>query len=203
MLGCRLPAPFHLEPLYERYYCWKYGVEVGGSIHLDELCPYLYELHQARADLTGLPLSDVWHGSVYLLPPLRLGVHEAFQLQYFRERGLSVGIGGSMGTMVATVPVTYAGAVALNLAEQLAINLLRYAFYGDHQLRLGVGISVMDLRTAVRRVGRPGIAIVNVMMAQLARHYRVGFHGHGGLTDAKMPRWRWGRRKHFPRFRSC
>ncbi|MGC9350155.1 MAG: trimethylamine methyltransferase family protein, partial [Anaerolineae bacterium] len=25
MLGCRLPVPGPLEPLYERYYCWKYG----------------------------------------------------------------------------------------------------------------------------------------------------------------------------------
>ena len=25
MLGSRLPGPPNLEPLYERYYCWKYG----------------------------------------------------------------------------------------------------------------------------------------------------------------------------------
>ena len=38
MLGSRLPGPPNLEPLYERYYCWKHGASEGGSIYLDEIC---------------------------------------------------------------------------------------------------------------------------------------------------------------------
>ncbi len=45
MLGCRLPVPPPLEPLYERYYCWKHGATPCGSIYLDALCPYVYELY--------------------------------------------------------------------------------------------------------------------------------------------------------------
>jgi trimethylamine--corrinoid protein Co-methyltransferase len=187
MLGCRLPVPPALEPLYERYYCWKYGAREGGSIHVDALCPYLLELYQALAGERGVPLSQAFHATVYVVPPLKLGRHEAGQVAYFRERGLRVGIGGGMPTMGATVPVTFAGAVTVNLAEQLALRMLDWALFGDRRLYLQASISVMDMRTTIRPFGRPEMAIANLMTAQLARHYGASFSGHAGLSDAKLP----------------
>jgi hypothetical protein len=150
MLGCRLPVPGALEPLYERYYCWKIGAAESGSIHRDELCPYLLEIYQARANDRGLPLDQVFRGTVYLVPPLKLGRHEAYQVAYFWERGLRVRIGGGMGTMGATAPVTLAGAVTLNLAEQLALGILEWALHGEKRFHLSAGLSMMDMRTAIR-----------------------------------------------------
>jgi trimethylamine--corrinoid protein Co-methyltransferase len=187
MLGCRLAVPPVLEPLYERYYCWKYGGREGGSIHLDELCPYLLELYQALADERGLPLEQVFRGTVYVVPPLKLARHEAYQVAYFWERGLRVRIGGGMPAMGATAPVTLAGAVTLNLAEQLALRILDWALWGEKRLHLGSSISVMDMRTTIRPFGRPEMAIANLMTAQLARHYGASFSGHAGLSDAKLP----------------
>ena len=187
MLGCLLPVPTLLEPLYERYYCWKYGGHEGGSILLDEVCPYLLDLYQVWADARGVPLAQVFQAAVYVVPPLKLGRHEAYQVAYFRERGLRVHIGGGMPSMGATAPVTLAGAVTLNLAEQLALRLLAWALFGDKRLSLGGSISVMDMRTGIRPFGRPEMALANVMMAQLARHYGAFFTGHGGLSDAKLP----------------
>ena len=187
MLGCRLPVPGALEVLYERYYCWKYGASESGSIHRDELCPYLLEIYQARADDLGLPLEQVFRGTVYLVPPLKLGRHEAYQVAYFGEHGLRVRIGGGMGTMGATAPVTLAGAVTLNLAEQLALRILEWALHGEKRLHLSAGLSMMDMRTAIRPYGRPEMAIANLMTAQLARHYGASFGGQAGLSDAKLP----------------
>jgi trimethylamine--corrinoid protein Co-methyltransferase len=186
MLGCRLPVPASLEPIYERYYAWKYGADDSGSIHLDELCPYLLDLYQIVADAWGRPLREVFHGTVYLVPPLRLGRHEAFQVAYFREHGLRVHI-GDMYAMGANAPVTLAGAVALNLAEQLALRMLDWALFGIKRLHIGASISVMDMRTTIYPYGRPEMAIANVMTAQLARHYGASFSGHAGLSDAKLP----------------
>jgi trimethylamine--corrinoid protein Co-methyltransferase len=186
MLGCRLPAPAALEPLYERYYCWKYGAEEGSSIYLDETCPYLFDLYQARADQLGQPIQDVFHGTVYLIPALRLGQHEAYQVDYFRERGLRVGI-GDMYALGANAPVTLAGAVTLNLAEQLALGILNWAWFGDKKLRLGGSLSVMDMRTMIYPYGRPEMALANLMLAQIARHYGAAYTGHAGLSDAKLP----------------
>ena len=49
MLGCRIPVPDGLEPLYERYFCWKYGALEGSSIYEEAICPYLYEIYAAWA----------------------------------------------------------------------------------------------------------------------------------------------------------
>ena len=186
MLGCRLPVPGPLEPLYERYYCWKYGAREAGSIHLDELCPYLLELYQILADERKLPLAQVFRGTVYLVPPLKLGRHEAYQVAYFWERGLRVHI-GDMYAMGASAPVTLAGAVTLNLAEQLALRILDRALFGERRLHLGASISVMDMRSTIYPYGRPEMAIANLMTAQLARYYGASFSGHAGLSDAKLP----------------
>jgi trimethylamine:corrinoid methyltransferase-like protein len=186
MLGCRLPVPAPLEPIYERYYCWKYGAVEGSSIYLDESCPYLYDLYQARADMTGQPIQQVFRGTVYLVPALRLGQHEAYQVDYFRERGLRVNI-GDMYAMGANAPVTLAGAVTLNLAEQIALRILDRVWFGDRRLRLGGSLSVIDMRTMIYPYGRPEMALANLMLAQLARHYGARYTGHAGLSDAKLP----------------
>jgi len=186
MLGSRLPGPPNLEPLYERYYCWKYGASEGGSIYLDEICPYLYELYQIRADSAGVPIQDVFDGTVYLVPPMKLGRHEAYQVQYFRERGLRVGI-GDMFALGGTAPVTYASAVTLNWAENLALAILDWAWFGIQRLHLGTSIAAMDMKTMIYPFGRPAMAISAVISAQIARHFGASFSGHGGLSDSKLP----------------
>jgi trimethylamine---corrinoid protein Co-methyltransferase len=186
MLGCRLPVAPPLEPLYERYYCWKYGAREGSSIYLDELCPFLLELYQAAAQVQGKAVDEIFRGTVYLVPPLKLGVHEAYQVAYFWEHGLRVGI-GDMYAMGASAPVTLAGAVTLNLAEQLALRMLDWALWGRKTLALGGSISVMDMRTTIYPYGRPEMAIANLMTAQLARYYGAYYSGHAGLSDAKLP----------------
>jgi trimethylamine--corrinoid protein Co-methyltransferase len=92
-----------------------------------------------------------------------------------------------MPTMGATAPVTLAGAVTLNLAEQLALCMLDAALWGEKRLHLGSSIAVMDMRTTIRPFGRPEMALANLMTAQLARTYGASFSGHAGLSDAKLP----------------
>jgi trimethylamine--corrinoid protein Co-methyltransferase len=186
MLGCRLPVPAPLEPLYERYYCWKHGAREGSSIYLDETCPYLYELYQIRADAQNLPIEQVFEGTVYLVPAMKLGRHEAYQLQYFRQRGLRVGI-GDMYPMGGAAPVTLAGAVTLNWAERLALQIVNFAWFGAREFHLGVSISPMDLRTMIYPFGRPEMAFANIISVQIARHFGASFGGHAGLTDSKLP----------------
>jgi trimethylamine--corrinoid protein Co-methyltransferase len=186
MLGCRLPCPPKLEALYERFYCWKYGAVPGSSIYEDEICPYLLELYELRASQLGVPLKEIFDGTVYLQPPLKLGRHEAYQVEWFLEHGLRVGI-GDMYAMGASAPVTLAGAVTLNLAEQFALSIVNWALFGDKHFHLHASIAPMDMRTMVHAFGRPEMAVANVMTVQLARHYQATFGGHAALTDAKLP----------------
>jgi trimethylamine:corrinoid methyltransferase-like protein len=186
MLGSRIPGPSYLEPLYERYYCWKYGASEGSSIYLDEICPYLYELYQIRADSQGVPIQDVFEGTVYLIPPMKVGRHEAYQVQYFKERGLRVGI-GDMYALGGTAPVTYAAAVTLNWAENLALRILDWAWFGIKRLHLSTSIGAMDMKTMIYPFGRPAMGIATVISAHIARHFGASFSGHGGLSDSKLP----------------
>jgi trimethylamine--corrinoid protein Co-methyltransferase len=100
-----------------------------------------------------------------------------------------------MPAMGATAPVTLAGAITLNLAEQLALRILDWALWGEKRLHLGCSVSVMDMRTTIRPFGRPEMAIANVMTAQLARYYGASFSGHAGLSDAKLPSTETGAQK--------
>lgn len=186
MLGCRLPVLAALEPLYERYYNWKYGNEEGGSIHLDEICPYLYELYQIRSAQIGKPVNEIFRGSVYLVPPMKLGRHEAYQVMYFRDIGLRVRI-SDMFALGSSAPVTLAGAVTLNLAEQLALRIVDAALFGEKRLHIGGSIAVFDMRTTFYRSAPPERSLAHLMTAQMARFYGASFSGHALLTDAKRP----------------
>ena len=186
LLGCPLGVPAHLEPLYERLYAWKYGVHEHGTIQVTACCPFILEMTGAYADARGLPLADLFRGTVYLASPLRLARNEAEQVAYFWRRGLRVRI-GNMLSAGGTAPVTLAGAVTLNLAEQLLIAILERALWGERCLHLGSSVSVLDLHTLIYPYGRPEMAITNLMTAQLARFYRASFSGHCGLADAKLP----------------
>lgn len=186
MLGCRLSVPAVLEPLYERFYCWKYGANEGSSIYNDEICPYILELYELRAQQLDKPLEEVFRGTVYLVPPLKLGRHEAYQVNWFREHGLRVGI-GDMYAMGTSAPATLAGAVTLNLAERIALSIINWAWFDDKHFHLGASIAPTDMRTMIHTFGRPEMAITNALTAQLARHYQASTSGHAALTDAKLP----------------
>ncbi len=186
MLGCRLPCPPRLQPLYERYYCWKYGAREDGTLHLDALCPYIYDLYQMRAQALGKRIEEVFKAAAYLVPALKIGRHEAYQFIYFWKRGLRVGL-GDMHAMGATAPVTMAGSLALSLAEHLALGILQRAFFGGNAFTLGCSIAPFDMRTMIYPFGRPETAFTGVAMVQIARFYGIPFRGHAGLTNAKLP----------------
>lgn len=186
MLGCRMAVPPRLEPLYERLYCWKHGAQEAGSIHLDRLCPFILAPYEALADERGVPLPQVFRGNVYCIPALKLGRHEAHQLAWFRERGLRVHV-GDMLACGATAPSTAAGAVTLNLAEQLALHILGWALFGEQSLTLHCSVTAIDYRTLLYPYGRPEMAITNLMTAQIARWLGARFSGHAGLADAPLP----------------
>lgn len=188
MLGCPLEdIPPAAEPLYERYWSWRLGIDPGGSIHRIELCPFILEMCQVHAAHTGRPEAEVFKGGVYLVPPLKLGYQEAEHVAWFLERGLRVGVGGSMATGGATAPVTLAGMVTLTIAECLLVGMLNRALYGDRSWRVWMSATALDPRTMFRPYGRPDMALANLAAAQMARRYGVWGSGHTGLSDAPYP----------------
>jgi len=187
MLGCPIPGvPNEIHPLYQRYFCWKHGIRSGGSIWDTRLCPHILEMCEAMAAAKGNAMRDWFSGAVYLTSTLLLPKNEAEQFVYFAERGLPVSI-GHMTSAGGSAPTTLAGAVALHLAETIVINMIQRAFYGTKALHLSCTITPLDMRSLMYPYGRPERQIVNLMMADLAKHYGASFTAQSGHTDAKRP----------------
>ncbi|MCX7599360.1 MAG: trimethylamine methyltransferase family protein, partial [Armatimonadetes bacterium] len=110
MTGCSWNTSRKVEPLWERFYMWKFGAGQCGILYPTEANPALEDLYQTYAGLRGKRLQEVFGGGIYMQSPLRLGAEEAEQFLYWWERGCWVGI-GHMTTAGTTAPVTLAGLV--------------------------------------------------------------------------------------------
>jgi len=187
MLGCPLAeVPPRLQPLYERLYCWKYGVASSGSIWETQLCDAIVEMCEIMAEASGKAFSEIFTGAVYLISPLKFSRVEAEQFMRFQRRGIEIGV-GALGTLGGTAPVTLAGSLALQLAEKLFIAVLKRAFFGRLALDLGNSLSVIDMSTGAMQYGRPEEIIASLAFAQIARRIGARTGSHGGLSDAKLP----------------
>jgi len=188
MLGCPISeVPQKLQPLYEKLYCWKYGIRGGEGIWNTELCDPIYKMHEIYAGSLMKDIKDVFHGVVYLISPLKLGSYEAEQVWYFHERGLYTSIRSGGGTLGGTFPVTIAGALAVCLAENLMISIINYILFQVTDVTYIGSISSLDMKSAVFQYGRPEKSIAIIAEAQIAKRMGFDYRGHSGLSDAKNP----------------
>jgi len=184
--GCPWGPNSELEPLYERFYCWKFGAEPSGILYPQPAAPQLLELYQAYAQLKGRPVKEVFQGGVFMQSPLRLSAEEAAQFVWWWSRGFRVGI-AHMTTAGLTAPVTPAGVVVVHLAEAIALGFLHRACYGETALNLLAMLAPVDMRSTTRPYGRPEMATANLLFARMARFYGAGCFLHSGLADANLP----------------
>ena len=174
------------QPLEGRIFAWKRGAWESGGVQMTELCPYLLDMYQIRAEALDRPLSEVFCGSVYVISPLRIPRDVCEQILFFHRHGLRVRI-GNMITPGGSGPVTLAGSLALNLAERVAIGILERVLYGEKGWVIYGEIAPLDMKTLAMPSGRPEILLLNLAVIQLARHYGVPAHPFGGYTDARVP----------------
>jgi len=187
MLGCPLTEiPLELQPLYEKLYCWKYGVAGGEAIWDTKLCPRIYEMWEVYAAETGKTIKELYNGRIYIISPLKLGREDAKQFMYFYKKGLYTDI-GSMASLGGTAPVTLAGASALQLAEGLFSSIMRSVFDGRRSFHTFNVLTSLDMSTGASQFGRPERNTLIIANAQIAKYLGVGFFGHCGLSDAKVP----------------
>jgi trimethylamine--corrinoid protein Co-methyltransferase len=174
-----------IEPFFH-YLAFKLqGTSAAGVTDVGR-CPCVLEMCEAAAAQLGDDGRPLFRGVVYLVSPLKFGHQEARVFEFFAERGIRIGI-GHMLSAGGTAPVTLAGALALNLAQDLFTNIVHRAWFGGRSLGLGCSVSPLDMRTGMYCYGRPEQELCNVAMAQMARRYGAPYGGHCGHTDAKRP----------------
>jgi len=179
------PQP-ELEPLLERFYCWKLGAGPSGILYPAESAEHLLDLYQAYAELKDTTVEDAFVGGVFMQSPLRFSREEADQFEWWWSRGYRVGI-AHMTTAGLTGPVTPAGLVTVHLAEAIAIGLIRKACYGEDEVSAHAMLAPMDVRSLGRPYGRPEMTAANLLFAAMARRYGLRCFLHSGLTDAPRP----------------
>lgn len=195
MLGCPIEeAPLAAQSLYEKLYCWNWGIDGGQAIWDTALCPKLLRLWQRRADQLGKPLAEIFQGTVYMISPLKIGAVEGAQMEFFARQGLTVHL-GCMGSLGCTAPVTLAGALAMQLAEKILCTLWHRSCGQYAPLGAGNAMAVMDMRTAAFRYGRPEEIAMARACDDIAAHLGLPRNHHGGLTDARTPGFEAGAQK--------
>lgn len=94
---------------------------------------------------------------------------------------------GQMPQLGATAPVTFAGAVALSNAENLATLTLAQLLNSGTPFVLGSYVTSLDMRTGRCAYGAPEFAMGNIANASLGKFYNLPTFGWGGCTDSKLP----------------
>jgi len=212
--GAPTEVPPILAPLLMRLLCWRFAERSRsncGEVWDTRLCPFVKEMGEVAAGLEGGEPGDWAQLAVEMISPLRFGAEEGKQYVYFWENGLPRGVGNMLSAGVSA-PATLAGAVALQLAEMLFLNILRAAFAGGrevatgilhgslptpHSLGFGPSVSVLDMKHCMYPYGRPEIALTHLALGQLARHYRANFGSNSFSGDAKVPGSEAGMQKAF------
>ncbi len=87
----------------------------------------------------------------------------------------------------ATGPITLAGVLALQNAEQLAGITLTQLINPGTPAIYGSASTNTDMRTAGLAIGGPELSMIISAHAQLARFYKLPSRGGGALTDSNLP----------------
>jgi len=120
------------------------------------------------------------------ISPLRLPVEGLAIMKLFCRRGLPVCF-GPMVMAGATGPVTLAGAIAMENAENLVgITLAQLLSPGVPVLYGGLP-HIMDPRLGSISFGSPEQGLMAAAITQVATRYGVPIHVNVGLTDANLP----------------
>ncbi|MEE9219556.1 MAG: trimethylamine methyltransferase family protein [Acidobacteriota bacterium] len=87
----------------------------------------------------------------------------------------------------ATGPVTLAGNVVLTLAEFLSGVALFQLVQPGCPMILGIGSSILDMRTGLYSAGAPELSLLNIALTEMGHHLGVPVMAQGVVSDAKVP----------------
>lgn len=188
-MGNPSDIPPILAPLYTRLITWKYTVRKPSSCGIIwdiKVCPYIIEMGKVMVEEKGGKLSDWAYDDMFLISPLKFGRAETEIYLYLWERGIPANP-GYMPSAGGTAPATFAGALSLQLAEAIFCNILGRIFYNKKDLHFSSALTALDMKHGLYHYGRPELALSNLVMGQLARHYGAKFFATSFMTDAKLP----------------
>jgi trimethylamine--corrinoid protein Co-methyltransferase len=131
------------------------------------------------------PDRPVTIGLINPLSPLGYGTETLQALMAYAHAGQPIVI-ATLIMAGSTGPITLAGVLALQNAEQLAGIVLAQLIRPGLPCIYGSTSTNIDLRTGALAVGSPELSLCLSAHAQLARFYGLPSRGGGALTDASL-----------------
>ena len=119
------------------------------------------------------------------ISPLHHSADGVDKLLFAAEHNLPViYIGAPM--MAVSAPATMSGCIVQANAEALSGLVIHQLAASGAPFVYGADASIMDMRSMVFAYGAPELQIMNVALADLARHYHLPLFCVAGATDAKL-----------------
>ena len=189
VMGIPSDTPQALGSLYMRWLSWTHAAKKlsnCGEVRDPALLPYVMEMGRIMADTKNAPLRQYAFAEVELVSTLRFARAEAEIFEHFWRQGLLAGI-GFMHSAGGSAPATLAGAVSLDVANSLFVNMLYRLCFGLRKLWLQTNASVLDMRRGMFPFGRPERALIILANGQMARRLDAGLWASAVYPDGKAP----------------
>jgi trimethylamine--corrinoid protein Co-methyltransferase len=119
------------------------------------------------------------------LSPLTSSSEAAEKLVYCARNRIPL-IYTSIPMCGGTGPATFAGNLALNLAEALHGVVISQAISPGTPHIIGGVVSIMDMASSVLAYGAPELSLLSAAQAEMARYVGVPTWSTGGCTDSKV-----------------
>jgi trimethylamine--corrinoid protein Co-methyltransferase len=148
-------------------------------------CGAQHTMEMAEILFGGKPDRPVTLGLINPLSPLGYGTEMIKALMAYARAGQPVII-ATLIMAGSTGPITLAGVLALQNAEQLAGIVLAQSINPGLPCIYGSTSTNIDLRTGALAIGSPELSLCLSAHAQLARFYGLPSRGGGALTDASL-----------------
>ncbi|MBT3712287.1 MAG: trimethylamine methyltransferase, partial [Anaerolineae bacterium] len=144
-----------------------------------------HTMEMAKILFGGVLDKPVTIGLINSLSPLRFGTEMLEALITYARSGQPV-IVAALIMAGSTGPITSAGVLALQSAEQLAGIVLTQLVNPGTPAVYGSTSTNVDMRTGSLAIGGPELSLVISAHAQLARFYGLSSRGGGALTDSSV-----------------
>jgi trimethylamine--corrinoid protein Co-methyltransferase len=157
---------------------------------------WIYSAESARAILEMYDImgDEIKGPPFYILEPispLQFPRHGLEISLLFAQKGLPVFV-GPMAQSGLTAPITPAGTIVIQNAENLATLVLLDLIGGLPLLCYGGSAHAPDMRSMVCSFGSPNNILMALGLLQMSRRYGLAFACNMGLTDAMLPDFQGG-----------
>jgi trimethylamine--corrinoid protein Co-methyltransferase len=181
-------VPGNSRAIHEMYHSFAMTTKhIQHELQLPEHVPFALEMLDvlcgSRAELKRRPPFSVVACTV---SPLQHEPKMAELCIDLAEAGIPIVI-WPMPLTGATAPVTVAGTCLMSVVEFLSGVVLYQTAAPGCPLIYPLGPEILDMKSGMASCGSPEVALFNLVLGQMARHYDVPALGVGLNCDAKVP----------------